>query len=58
VLDQEKTVPGQIPRFTVIDGQQRLTTLQLLIAAAASSLAEIGAESDAELLRELAMNNH
>ena len=57
VLDQEKTVPGQIPRFTVIDGQQRLTTLQLLITAAASSLAEIGAENDAALLRELAMNN-
>src|SRR5215211_4348408 len=34
VLDQEQTVPGQIPRFTVIDGQQRLTTLQLLVAAA------------------------
>ena len=46
VLDQEQTVPGQIPRFTVIDGQQRLTTLQLLIAAAASSVAEIGAEND------------
>lgn len=40
VLEQQKTVPGQIPRFTVIDGQQRLTTLQLLIMAAASSLAE------------------
>jgi uncharacterized protein with ParB-like and HNH nuclease domain len=35
VLDQDQTVPGQIPRYTVIDGQQRLTTLQLLIAAAA-----------------------
>ncbi|MFD2399811.1 DUF262 domain-containing protein [Prauserella oleivorans] len=35
VLDQEQTAPGQIPRFTVIDGQQRLTTLQLLVAAAA-----------------------
>lgn len=38
VLDGEKPVPGQIPRFVVIDGQQRLTTLQLLLAAAASSL--------------------
>ena len=57
VLDQEQTIPGQIPRFTVIDGQQRLTTLQLLIAAAARSLAEIGAENDSALLSELAVNN-
>ncbi len=57
VLDQEQTVPGQIPRFTVIDGQQRLTTLQLLVAAAASAVADVGAENDAALLRELAINN-
>ena len=57
VLDQAKTLPGQIPQYTVIDGQQRLTTLQLLVAAAASALAEAGAENDAELLRELVMNN-
>ena len=57
VLDQEQTVPGQIPRFTVIDGQQRLTTLQLLMAAAASTVADVGAENDAALLRELALNN-
>ena len=57
VLDQEQTVPGQIPRFTVIDGQQRLTTLQLLVAAAAKAVADVGAENDAALLRELAINN-
>jgi hypothetical protein len=57
VLDQEPTVPGQIPRFTVIDGQQRLTTLQLLIAAAPSEVAKAGAENDAALLHELAINN-
>lgn len=57
VLEQEQTAPGEIPRFTVIDGQQRLTTLQILLAAAASSLAAVGAEDDAELLRELTMNN-
>ena len=43
VLELEQTVPGQIPRFTVIDGQQRLTTLQLLLAAAASAVANVGA---------------
>jgi hypothetical protein len=57
VLEQEQTVPGQIPRFTVIDGQQRLTTLQLLMAAAARAVAGVGAEDDAALLRELAVNN-
>jgi hypothetical protein len=57
VLDQDKTPPGQIPTFTVIDGQQRLTTLQLMLAAAAKAVAEVGAENDAALLRELAENN-
>ncbi len=57
VLDQEQTPPGQIPCYTVIDGQQRLTTLQLLIAAAAKSLTEVGADNDAALLRDLAINN-
>jgi Protein of unknown function DUF262 len=57
VLDGEKPVPGQIPRFVVIDGQQRLTTLQLLLAAAASSLEDAGATDDAALLRELIINN-
>ena len=29
VLEQETQAPGEIPVFTVIDGQQRLTTLQI-----------------------------
>lgn len=57
VLDQEHTAPGQLPRYTVIDGQQRLTTLQLLLAAAAKELTAVGADDDAAWLRELAMNN-
>ena len=57
VLEQEHMAPGQIPHFTVIDGQQRLTTLQLLVAAAASEIAAVGAENDAALLRELVENN-
>jgi hypothetical protein len=57
VVEQDKTIPGQIPRFTVIDGQQRLTTLQLILAAAAKAVADAGAENDAALLRELAVNN-
>ncbi|ROS32028.1 DUF262 domain-containing protein [Amycolatopsis thermoflava] len=57
VLDQEKTAPGRIPRFTVIDGQQRLTTLQLLIAAVAQAAAASGADRDAKLLRRLVEND-
>ena len=57
VLDGEKPTPGQIPRFTVIDGQQRLTTLQLLVGAAARALVDVGAVDDAALLRELIINN-
>ncbi|GAA5117952.1 DUF262 domain-containing HNH endonuclease family protein [Haloechinothrix salitolerans] len=57
VLDQEKTAPSEVPRYTVIDGQQRLTTLQLLIAAAARAIEAAGVENDAELLRELVVNN-
>jgi hypothetical protein len=37
VLDQAKTLPGQIPQYTVIDGQQRLTTLQLLVVGGSVS---------------------
>jgi len=57
VLDGAKPTPGQIPRFTVIDGQQRLTTLQLLVGAAARALVDVGAADDAALLRELIINN-
>ena len=57
VLDGAKPTPGQIPRFTVIDGQQRLTTLQLLVGAAARALVDVGAVDDAALLRELIINN-
>lgn len=57
VLEQEQTAPGQIPCFTVIDGQQRLTTLQLLVAAASFEMSAAGVENDAALLRELVENN-
>ncbi|WP_197078089.1 DUF262 domain-containing protein [Gordonia sihwensis] len=57
VLDQEPTAPGKIPQYTVIDGQQRLTTMQLLIAAAANAMSMAGADDDAALLRDLISNN-
>jgi uncharacterized protein with ParB-like and HNH nuclease domain len=34
LLDGEHPVPRHLPRFVVIDGQRRRTTLQLLLSAA------------------------
>jgi hypothetical protein len=57
VLDQETQPPGSIPLYTIIDGQQRLTTLQIFLAAAAQVANDRGAAKEAELLRQLAVNN-
>jgi hypothetical protein len=57
VLDHSTPAPGEVPEFTIIDGQQRLTTLQIVLAAAANVAAELGAMNDAELIRELVRNN-
>src|SRR5258708_6780149 len=57
VLDQVIQAPGRIPVFTVIDGQQRLTTLQVFLAAAANVAAELGADTDAAIIRDLVRNN-
>ena len=47
VLEQETQAPGRIPEYTVIDGQQRLTTLQLLISGAEQSCRDVGQAEDA-----------
>lgn len=57
VLDQEETTPGEATRRLVIDGQQRLTTLQLLLSAAAKEADHAGAAREARLLRALTLNN-
>src|SRR5436190_6693612 len=36
VLDQVTQAPGRIPMYMVIDGQQRLTTLQILLSASSN----------------------
>ncbi len=46
VLEQTPNPTGSLPRREVIDGQQRLTTLQILLKAAEHALAQIGAEVD------------
>src|SRR4051812_18909525 len=57
VLDQMIQAPGKIPVYTVIDGQQRLTTLQVLLSAVANVADELGAEDDAGIIRALVRNN-
>jgi uncharacterized protein with ParB-like and HNH nuclease domain len=57
VLEQIPGQTGFLESRSVIDGQQRLTTLQLLIAAARSVALEHGAEHAAELLAGLIYND-
>ncbi len=57
VLEQDQTHPGEISRRLVIDGQQRLTTLQLLLAAAAGQAADDGIDAESRLLRRLVEND-
>jgi hypothetical protein len=57
VLEQELHSPGAIPLYTVIDGQQRLTTLQLLLGAASTVAAHAGADKEAGILNRLTKND-
>ena len=56
VLKYLPSAAGDPSRSSVIDGQQRLTTLQLVLDAAQSVLEEHGDEQDAESLQELVLN--
>lgn len=57
VLDQQRIPAGFIATRHVIDGQQRLTTLQLLLDAAQSVVDKHGAPMDAQALRVLVLND-
>lgn len=57
VLDQQLVPASFIPVRQIIDGQQRLTTLQVLLDAAELVVAHEGAESDCAALRTLILNN-
>lgn len=46
VLEQTPNRTGSLPRREVIDGQQRLTTLQILLKAAEHALAQVGNEAE------------
>lgn len=56
VLKQVDTPVGDPLLRSVIDGQQRLTTLQLLLDAAQRVVDEAGSENEAESLQELVLN--
>jgi len=58
VLQQIHTAIGEMDRFAVIDGQQRLTTLQLLVDAAQAVVAQAGDSERASLLALLVENTH
>jgi hypothetical protein len=56
VLQQITTPHGEPPRHEVIDGQQRLTTLQLLLAACSAAARQVGEENVAASLEALVRN--
>lgn len=57
VVQQELTGSAEIETRNVIDGQQRLTTIQILIDAAQDVAEENGWEEVAEGLNDLVLNN-
>ena len=57
VLQQVQSRTGDLPERTVIDGQQRLTTLQILLDALHAQLIHIGENSAASRLEYLVTND-
>src|SRR5580704_3560595 len=56
VLQQLQNPAGTMQERTIIDGQQRLTTLQLLLDALKAELLAVGAEQPARRVETLVMN--
>ena len=57
VLKMSGNTPDLARQLRVIDGQQRLTTLQLLVAAAVTELEDVGLSIPADRLKELTANS-
>ena len=57
VTQERRRSPQRLSSMNLIDGQQRLTTLQVLIAAACSVAAKHGCDSVAGRLEDLVTNN-
>ncbi|MBD2763573.1 DUF262 domain-containing protein [Kocuria sp. cx-116] len=56
VYESKPAIAGDVTRHVVIDGQQRMTTLQILLDATQQVLAEREHELHAEALEDLIMN--
>ena len=56
VLQQQPTASAEIETRSVIDGQQRLTTAQILMDAAQEVFEELGAEAEAKRVSRLVLN--
>lgn len=57
VLKGTTQIPGKPLEFEVIDGQQRLTTVQIILAAAADVAFEAGAEKVGRLFGRMVLND-
>lgn len=57
VLQQVPTPTAEIDRRDVIDGQQRMTTVQILLDAAQEVMEEEGFDKEAKRLRRLVLND-
>jgi hypothetical protein len=57
VLRQEASSPGGLSEWSVIDGQQRLTSLQLIFSALAAAARLDGVESEARRLEKLTLHD-
>jgi hypothetical protein len=57
VLRQEISSPGGLSEWSVIDGQQRLTSLQLIFSALAAAARLDGVESEARRLEKLTLHD-
>lgn len=58
VLKQRGHTPDMAMRYRVIDGQQRLTTLQLMMSAVADELTKLGLTDQAEPVLKLYSNSN
>ena len=57
VFKAKPAVTGDVTRYEVIDGQQRMTTLQVMLNASQKVLTELGFEERSEALEELTGNS-
>jgi hypothetical protein len=58
VLQQLPRPADEISGWSIIDGQQRMTTLQLFLNATHLSLSEVGFSPEGERVRRLVLNDH